>query len=235
MSEIDTLIWTVFNHPLTYVIVIGAIFFLVIREINKGKLRPEQKPDFGVKVRAARVQDHLKKRDQHFAVKPKKAFLFRDVYPIGKIVSIEDIPQHSSKQQYIYSICYRRLGFVSWLFSALGFMRKRVLVDDQNIKNIFDDKKNNVRKGQIQYFINKNVYFRERGGMMILSNKLEKEFIDEINADKDYENVKGFVSDFPRRLSNLHPAHASKTDTLELESDLEERSEQKKRHIWGGK
>lgn len=229
MSNIDQLLITVFNHPLTYIIVGGVLIYLIIKQLNEGKLRPEQKPDFGVKVRAERVKKHLDKRDKAFAVKPKKAYLFRDVFKIGKIVSIEDIPiKGNPKELMIYSIAYRRLGFFNWLISSLGFGRQRIFVDDQHIKGAFNDKTKSI-----DYVINKNIRFKERGGVLILSSRDESKVIDEINSDQDYENLKGFVSDFPRRASNIHPAHAMKTDTLELESDLEERGEAKKRFSWG--
>jgi len=204
--------------------------------LNKGRLRPEQKPDFGVKFRAKRTQEHIKKREQAFAIKPKKAFLFRDVFKLGKIKTVEKIPANSNieigqgrnkktikmdvkDQIMLYSISYRRMGWFNWFMNFIGFGTKRILVDDKHIEKVFDDKDK-----ETQFIINDRIYFRERGGLLILSGTSEQHFIDEINTDADYENAKGFVSDFPRRLSNLNPSHAIHTDTLETEQLLEEKS-----------
>lgn len=223
----EDLIALVLNHwGFWTVLLTGIIVWGVIR-FNSTRLKPEQKPDFGVRYRAERVKKHLDKREKCFAIKPKKAFLFRDVFKIGKILSIELIP---SNPKNLYSMVYRRFGFYNWLITKIGFGKNRIVVDDQNIERVFDDDKKAV-----DYIINNNIYFRERGGLMILSGKAQARFVDEINADADYENAKGFVSDFPRRLSNLHPSHAIHGDTLELENSLEERSEDRKRFIWGGK
>jgi hypothetical protein len=231
MPTIDELVVLIFNHPLTYIAIGGLLIFFIIKEVNRGKLRPEQKPDFGVRYRAKRVADHLKKREKALSWSPEtKALLFNGIRPIGKILKIEEIPQivkasktNPSKkkgtQLYIWIIRYRRLGFMNWLISQMGMGRQTLLVDKDSIKSTFND----FRK-YIQYVIDKDAFFRERGGMLILSRDPERVFIDEINSDKDYENAKGFVPDFPRRLSNLHPSHAIHTDTLEVEQQLEEKS-----------
>jgi hypothetical protein len=219
------LISLIINHPLFWVAVMGIIVLFIVKEINKGKLKPEQYPDFGVKYRAKRVKEHLDKQEKTFSIKLKKAFLFRDVHRLGKIKSVIEIPH--TNPDYLYTINYRRFGLWNWFISIFGFGKQRIVVDDKNIKSVFNDKTK-----AIDYIINKDIKFRERGGLMILSAKAETRFIDEINADRDYENTKGFVSDFPRRLSNLHPAHAMGTDSMELENDLSEKTEQKKRFFW---
>jgi len=229
MSNIDELIYIIFNHPLTYIIVIIAGTYLILKKINEGRLNPEQKPDFGMRFRAERTQKHLKKREGALGEKPKgyKAFLFRGIIPMGRILVTEGIPRiireknpHAKTSQlFLYSLTYRSFGFINWLKSSIGFGRHRLLVDDTGITEEW-----NADKKQVRYIIEKDAYFRERGGILFLSKDAERQFIDEINADMDYENAKGFVSDFPRRLSNLHPAHAIQGDTLETEQALQEKT-----------
>jgi len=238
MPEFDNLISLVLNHPITYIVIIIVGIYFIMRQVNQGKLKPEQKPDFGVRFREARVKKALKKREDAFAIRPKKAYLYRDVFRIGRIKTVELIPTKwgvpnkdgrvkKVTEEMLYSICYRGFGMVAWLKDWFGFGRKRIVVDDTNIMKNFND----INK-EIHYVINNNIFFRERGGILIISRDAEKMFIDEINADLDYENAKGFVSDFPRRLSNLHPAHASATDSMELEEQLEAKSEGRKRFFW---
>lgn len=215
MPSIDEILIIIFNHPLTYIIVIIVGFVLIINKINEGKLRPEQKADFGVKYRASRTKKHLDKRGKALAIKVKKCFIFRDLHKIGKVLSIEDIP---TNPEMLYAITYRRLGFFNWFISIFGFGCIRIIMDEKNLSKGY-----NKTSDSTDIVLNTNLRFRERGGTLILSRDAEKKLIDEINADADYENAKGFVSDFPRRLSNLHPTHAMSTDTLELEENLEEK------------
>lgn len=232
MATIDQTIGIIFSHPLTYILIIFIGLYLILRELNKGKLKPEQKPDFGVKYRAARVKKALEKREKAFAIKPKKAYLYRDIFRIGKITSIELIPLKYGnpkvvKEEMLYSIVYRGFGLWNAIKSSLGFSKNRILVDDTTIQRVFSNPKK-----EIHYTINNNILMRERGGVLIASKDGEKRFIDEINADLDYENAKGFVSDFPRRLSNLHPSQAMKTEQMELEEGLEAKAENRKRFFW---
>lgn len=215
MPTIDEVLVMVFNHPLTYVIIIIAGLFLILTKINEGRLKPEQKPDFGVRYRAIRTKKHLDKREKAFSFKPRKCYLFRDIHKIGRILSIENIP---TNPEMLYAISYRRLGFVSWLLATLGIGKIRLIIDQKNLIGGFDTKTDTT-----DFVLDSSLRFRERGGTLILSREAEKKLVDEINADADYENAKGFVSDFPRRLSNLHPSHAIATDSLELEEHLEEK------------
>lgn len=228
-SEAD-LLTQVVNNPMFWIIIVLIVFYFILKQYNQGKLRPEQKPDFGVKYRKARVSAHLKRRDEAFgqSVKGFKAMLLRDVYPMGRVLSIEFVPRIikpnaknkiKEKEEITLSIItYRRFGFINWLGALLGFCKHRVLTDPSGYAEEWND--NNK---QVNIILGKETYYRERGGLLILSKEAEKDFIDEINADADYENAKGFISDFPRRLSNLHPSHAMQTDTMQLESDIEEK------------
>ncbi len=225
-NAFEELLSGVLNHPMTYVIILILGAYLVVREVNKGKLKPEQKPDFGMKFRAKRTKEHLEKREKALGTKPTgyKAFLFNGILPMGRVLVVERIPRiikekGKTGQIVLISVTYRRFGFTNWLLALIGFGRHRLLLDETGIKENW-----NQEKKQVQYIIEKDAYFRERGGILFLSKDVERKFIDEINADMDYENAKGFVSDFPRRLSNLHPAHAVHGDTLETEQALEEKT-----------
>lgn len=226
MASIDELIVIAFNHPLTYIIVLGAIVYLVIKTINQGKLKPEQKPDFGVKYRAKRTKDHLEKRSDAFGFKPeKKTILYYGYRSLGKVLKFDEVnithrKKTNAEQLVLKVITYRRFGLGAFIKSYFGRGRQRIIVDETVLQ---EGEEKIARKRYNTISIPSNAFFRERGGILFLSKDAEKQFIDEINADADYENAKGFVSDFPRRLSNLHPAHAANTDTLELEENLEEK------------
>lgn len=228
--DIDTIFAMVFNHPITYLIIIIIGTYFILGRYNQGKLKPEQKPDFGVKFRAKRTKEHLDKREKCFAEKftEYKAKLYHGIRPLGRVLTLENIPRNNPSNVMLYLLTYRRFGFGAWFLSLFGFGKNRILVDSDSVPETWDEDKKEVK-----YVIDKHCFFRERGGIMFLSKDIHKKFIDEINADADYENAKGFVSDFPRRLSNLSPAHAMKTDTMELDSQLDERAEDKKRFIWG--
>ncbi len=243
MPEEDLFVM-VLNNPLFWILIMGIVMYFIVKELNKGKLKPEQKPDFGVKVRAKRVEEHLKKREKALAWKPEaRAIIYMGIRPLGRIKKIEEIPQMirssnpSTKKKkdkaeledqiFLWVLYYRRLGIWNWVMDFFGFGKQKILVDKDSILSNYDSDKK-----QIEYVIDRDAYFRERGGVLLLSRDPERVFIDEINADKDYENAKGFVSDFPRRLSNLHPSHAVTGDTMELESSLTEKAEEKKRFLW---
>jgi hypothetical protein len=234
----EDLVTIIINQPLFWFVIILIIAYFILKEYNRGRLAPEQAPDFGVKYRAARVKEHLDKREKTLGEKPEhKTLLFRDINPLGRVLYTELVPQilndkagnKTDHQINLQLITFRRFGFTNWLLALLGFGHNRLLVDAESIQSTFDMKEKYGR-----YTIGRECYFRERGGLLFLSRETEKRFIDEINADKDYENAKGFVSDFPRRLSNLHPAHAAGTDTLELQQALEEKKKVSDRKRWVG-
>lgn len=232
MATIDELLVTIFNHPLTYLIVLGVLIIVIMRQLQAGRLKPEQKPDFGVRYRAKRTKDYLKQREKAFGFKPdKKTLLYYGHKSLGRILRTDDANiTHRIRNNYgnitkteqvqIEVITYRRLGFGAALKSFMGLGRLKILVD----KKILEEGEDKLgRKRFNTVAIPSSAFFRERGGILFLSTDAGKQFIDEINADADYENAKGFVSDFPRRLSNLHPGHAAVADSMELEEQLEEK------------
>lgn len=226
MPTIDELLVIIFNHPLTYIIIGGVLIIYIIKTLQAGRLRPEQKPDFGVRYRAKRTKDHLDKRLAAFGFKPdKKTILYYGYRSLGKVLKFDEVNITHRKnphpeQLILKVITYRRFGLTNAIKSYFGRGRQRIIVDETVLQ---EGEEKIARKRFNTISIPSNAFFRERGGILFLSKDAEKQFIDEINADADYENAKGFVSDFPRRLSNLHPAHAANTDTLELEEQLEEK------------
>lgn len=228
MTSIDLLLETIFNHPLTYVAIIFIGFFLIVHEMNKGKLKPEQKVDFGVEYREKRTKKHLKKREKSFGFKPeKKTILFYGIRSLGRVLNedgaIITVKEKDRKPEdaELRLITYRRFGFFNWLKTQFGFGKLKVIVDTETLEEGED---RIGRKWIRTLAIPTNAFFRENAGILYVSKKGAKKFVDQINSDLDLQNSLGYVSDFPRRLSNLHPSHAMQTDTMETEQALEEKS-----------
>lgn len=240
----EDLVAQLVNHPLFWVVLMGIIIYFIIKEMNKGKLKPEQQPDFGVKYRAWRVKEHLNKRAEHIGEAPsKKTILYYGFRSLGVVKNIDianvtELERVKDKKQVpkvigtfpISIITYRRFGFWNWLLANIGMNKRKLLIDQDTLSEGEEKLKG---KRYMTLCIPDNVILRERGGVLFVSKNVIRTFIDDINSDKDFENTKGFVSDFPRRLSNLHPAHAAGSDKLELQSELEEKKEEKKRRAWG--
>lgn len=231
-SFVDSL----FQSPLIWILIMGVLIYFIIKELNRPKQK-EEEPDFGVKFRAKRVKEHLDKREKSFAVKPMKpTFLFWDIFPIGKIITTEDVPQVEKDKKgndlisyYLTIIKYRKLGLWAWIKDIFGFGYVRLMANRDSINISYDER---TKKGR--YTIGRDSYFRERGGLLFLSRETGKKFLDEINADRDYENAKGILSDVPRRLSNLNPSQAMFTERMELEELLKARAKQRQKETWAG-
>jgi hypothetical protein len=226
MYMADTDLFTqLINTPLFWIVIILVVVYFLMKEYNKGKLKPEQKPDFGRKFRATRTKEFLERRNKAFGFKPeKKTIIYFGYRALGKLMKTDlvNITNHKSPTTETEAkiLTYRRFGFFSWFKAGLGYGLQKIIVD----KNSIEEGEEKLKGKRFDIIaIPQNAFFRERGGVLFLSKDAHKRLIDEINADADYENAKGFVSDFPRRLSNLHPAHAASTDTLELEEHLEEK------------
>ena len=62
--------------------------------------------------------------------------------------------------------------------------------------------------------INPSSFISDNSGIWTMNTEAENELIDVINLQKDFSNLKGFVSDFPRRMSNMHPTNAAATEAV---------------------
>lgn len=214
------------NEPLFWITLIVAIVCYVYYKTSQSKIKPEERPDFGLKYRKERIAKHLKLRDKAFGLKIKvfKAMLIRDVYPMGMIMSVENIPyvhkenNKPDKEIMLLRYTFRKFGLFNRMLAWLGFGKMQLVTEENAIEEHWDEKKKKV-----EIILPRTSHYRESAGVLILSRESCKSFIDSINSDMDVQNSLGFLSDFPRRLSNLHPAHAASTDTMELESDIEEK------------
>jgi hypothetical protein len=240
----DDLIAQILNHPLFWVCIMGIIIYFIIREMNRGKQNPEQQPDWGVKFRAWRVGKHLKKRDQQIAESvPTKTVLYYGFRALGIIIKIDiapvtefDKPKDKKTKPKalatydVYIITYRRFGFWRWLLSAFGFSTYKIIVDKETLQEGEEKIKG---KRYATLCIPDNVIIHEKGGLLHVGKNIVSEYLDQVCNDFELENIKGTISDMPRRFANLEAHHSAVADRLELESNLEEKKEEKKRKAWG--
>jgi len=182
MPEEDLVIQLI-NHPMVWVGVTGIIIFLIIREINRGKLAPETKPFWGMKVRKKITQDSFKDNLKAFGVK-QKLLLKRGIDKVGIVSKTYHMNRKGNpKDKNIYVVQYRHFGFVNWLKAVIG---------KWEYLNIQSDVVTTNKKEMI---IDPNYYMYNDSGIWTLANSTNKNYIDELNISKDHENVKGFVSD----------------------------------------
>ncbi len=219
MPEEDLVVQLI-NHPITWVLIFGVLLFVIIREINRGKMAPETKPYWGAKVRKEITQNKVKDTVNTFGIK-QKLLLKRGIDKIGIINKVIHITRHGNpKSKSIMIIQYRPFGITSWLKSVIGRWEHMNVQPDI------------VTTNKRELIIDPNYYIYSDSGIWTLSKKANRDYIEEINFEQDYENVKGFVSDFPRRLSTLRPDQAMFTDRQELDHNLEMAKERSKISRW---
>ncbi len=219
MPEEDLVIQLI-NHPLLWMVALGVIVFIILREVNRGRMAPEAQPYWGAKVRKEMTQKKIKDNVNTFGIK-QKLLLKRGIDKIGIINKVIHITRHGNpKNKSIMIIQYRQFGLAKWLKSIVGKW------EHMNVQSDI------VTTNKKELIIDPNYYIYNDSGIWTLSKKPNRDYIEEINFEQDYENVKGFVSDFPRRLSTLRPDQAMFTDRQELDHDLEMRKERSKISKW---
>ncbi len=173
-----------------------------------------------MKVRQKITQDTFKSNLQQFGVK-QKLLLKRGIDKIGIVNKTYFMSRKGNPvDKSVYIIQYRHFGLTAWLKAFIGRW------EYMNIKPDV------VTTNKQEMIIDPNFYIFNDSGIWTLSKSDNKEFMDEINLQKDHENVKGFVSDFPRRLSTLRPDQAMFTDRQELDHNLEMQKERSKISRW---
>lgn len=234
-----------FENPLSWVIFVAFIAVFIYYQYHREPKDPSQEIDFGIKIRKKRVKENMDQRDKLFSIKPKNAYLYRDVFKLGKIKSVEEIPQtklvkkkdghggleksvRSKDTTIIYSFVIKPCGFWHELLDLFGFGHQRIVVDDENIQSVFDD-----RSKEIHYKINKDIFFRIIDGVFVLSGNVPKNFIDEINLMDEMSNLKGYLADFVRKVSGLDPRHSELADLMEVKAAIDEKKEDRKRRGYG--
>lgn len=204
----EDLVTIILNHPLFWMAVMGVIVYFIIKEVNKGKLQPEAKPFWGMQVREGMVDKQLKKRQETFSI-PNKYNLFWGYAKIGKVKNSETVITNPTT---IMHITYVGNGLWNWVKGLFGYGLRHVLCEPNVLH------KENRNKNLV---IDHHAFFQDIAGIWCQTKKGIIDFLEGLMNFKDYENVKGFVSDFPRRLSNLSPAQAIHTERQYLDNELE--------------
>lgn len=214
MPEPD-LIQQIINIPYFWLVIILICVFFIIRELNRGKTRPEQKPFWGVEVREKMINKQMKKRSTTFSI-PTKYNLFWGYAKIGNVKSSEQILSNPDSVMLIH---YVGNGLWNSLKSAFGFGLKHILCEPDVLHKEVNNK---------NLVIDHHAFFTEIAGVWCQSKKSVITFVEQILGEKDWENHKGYVSDFPRRLSNLDPRQAMMTERQELDNELELKKDRSK-------
>lgn len=223
MAESD-LIAMIVSAPYIWIVMVAGIIGFVILKIYNNPKRPETRPFWGEETRKKKTNEQVSQRAKTLGVKVNFD-IYRGMYRLGKAVKMDEIPKQNPHPIIVYNIAFRNFGFMSWLMSLFGRYKYLMI----NRKAIIIDQ---VKK---RATIDPNSYLLNDSGIWTLSSETELKIIDELNIKKDVENVKGFTSDFLRRLSNESPNQAIYTERQTHEADLEERKRKSRISSWVGK
>ncbi len=233
MAEED-LISMILGHWGFWVVAILGMVYLILNLYMKNKGRPEQQPNWGAIWRAKVIGEKTKKKMMVWGAKMKGKTLTFGMRPVGIINAYGIDHKKTIKKKKVdgkwidveevdkdfITIQFRNFGAYARLKAIFGKW-EHIIIEKDSLKN--NDK---------HVIIDPLVSIVEDSGVWTRSRQDENIFIDNVNLRNDVENVKGFASDFPRRLSNLDPHHSMVGDTLETHAGLEDRSKEKKRKFW---
>jgi len=223
MAETGSLI-TDLLAPTSYVwLVLGlGIVYFIFAKYMDSKGSPDQRPGWGAKVRKEIIEKEVKERADTFGIKSKK-YLSRGIDRIGKIIKVEVITKKSNpdKKEYL-SIQWRKDDLTGRIMAMLG-KHKHIILDPDA-----------VEINQTDFIIDPSIMLSRDSGIWTTSTQKERTLINDINLQKNYEEVLGQSSDFSRKLSNLHPSQAIFTERQDLAASLEDRSKQAKIKQWTG-
>jgi len=234
----EDLISIMISQPYLWIILALVVVYFIVSKVREGKTRPEEEPFYGVKVREEMTKEQVTKRADTWGTK-SKLHLRRGFDRIGKILRTEIIYKYEKDNPKVYKngkkrayepvenrmehyhlITFRHYGFVAWVMAQLG--RKKHLLLSPEVITVDND----------IMIIDPKAFLINDSGIWIYSNKRNISIVDDLNLKKDLENYKGFMSDMPRRLSNIHPSQAIYTERQELDANLQEQSKKNRISRW---
>lgn len=237
------LITSIFGAPWIYLLGITIVVLIIISKFRSKEKRPETQAWWGRLVRRDLVKEELKHRMGALAFKCDYV-IYRGMGKLGKAhkyeVVTKKVKRYSSpygKKKWndkpsvedieIISIQFRNFGIWNWLKSLFG--RYEYIMVTPDSAEIVKEKKQIVIDPKVHIIADSTIWTISRFGVM--------DFIDELNVKADLENTKGFVSDFPRRLSNLDPNQAIRTEGISHIYAEEEKAKKNRVSSWvsGGK
>jgi len=217
-----------------------VLFFILRLFMNRKKDDPSKQPWWGRKVRAKETQAQLEKRSDFLGV-TAKLVLYRGWDKLGKVKSVETVYRNrkvAEKQRdgsltykpsgeiiELYHVKFYRLGKLNYIKAYFGFGFKYMVCDPQVVT---------VRPKQKTFEIHPQAHIINDSGIWTVAKRDALEFIDDMMLKSELENMKGFVADFPRRLSNLSPDQAKATEFKSHEADLEEKKRKSRVSSWSG-
>lgn len=212
-----------------WAIPILIIIYFIVALFMKSKTRPEEQPYYGAKVREDMTKKQIKSRTVTWGTKSNKT-ISRGWDKIGKVIRIEPVykapvdekgkPIPGGELKELWNISFRNMGFSAWIMAQIGRYKHAVIDPDV------------ITKKEKELIIDPKAALHEDSGVWTLERKDHQSFINDLNLKKDLENAAGFVSDFPRRLSNLHPQQAIQTERQQLDADLQEKAKQNRISNW---
>ena len=230
----------IINNPLFWIFLILIVVFFIVRTMYKNRKRPEEQPFYGVKVREEQTDKMIKRRSKIWGRK-SKLHLRRGLDKIGKVLSIETFyrilteeeikkikgkKKHKEKRskedmELYHNIAFRNYGLIAMIKALLLNRYEHLIVSPFAIS--FSDRYINI---------DPKAFLIDDSGVWILSDDKELKFIDDLNTHRDILNIKGFSSDFLRRLSTQSPLQAIALEKMTHESDLKEKERQARVKQW---
>lgn len=208
------LIASILSAPWVWLVIAMAIAGFVIIKLKNKKPPPETRPFWGYEVRSGVTKQDAKHRLQTFGFKGGQT-LHKGFLRAGKVLKIEPIKRlykvqegrgknakFVTKEREHYLISFRKFGLMNRIKAWLG---QYEFINVSPAICTFD-------YGDKNLTLDANAFIADNSGIWTMNTEAENELIDIINLQKDFSNLKGFVSDFPRRMSNMHPPNAAATE-----------------------
>lgn len=222
MAEED-LFQVILSHWGFWILLITIVIYLIVMTYMKNKGRPEEQPYYGEKVRRENTEENIKRRLDVFGVK-KKMDIKQGLNVMGKLIAFETVTRITQKKtdtqkevkKSFFLIGFRKIGLMGYLKYLLGKYEKILL--EPTMADITTS----------SIIIDPSVYFTYDAGVWNPRRNTTRDFIEEVTQEKDSMNIKGFVSDQPRRLASLEVRHAANIDRLETEAKLAEEARRSK-------
>lgn len=118
-----------------------------------------------------------------------------------------------------YLIAYREPGIIGFIKWFLLHRYEKLLIDPQALT--IDEIKKTM-------YLDPQAWIHDHSGVWTLGTKKENILIDELNLQKDIENLKGYTSDMARRVSNQNAMASIINERLTHESELKEKERRSK-------
>lgn len=216
MHMAEDLIAEIMTGPWIYLVMITIVMYLGLTKYLDTKPRPEQQAFWGKRVRDDMTNKIISKRNSVWAATTNYKLIrgFNTIGKIGKMELITRKNDKTKKDEEFYIMSLKQAGFFGWLKSLLG--KFEYFVADPKVLTINHKDKHII--------VNPYAFVVEDSGVWTLSTNKESGLIDDLNVKVDLENIKGFSSDFLRRLSNEHPAQALYTERQQHGAELEEKA-----------